>query len=155
MMPAAPAAIHGRERSNVFIATLKPVALGADERALRDLHVLEDHVGRVGARWPILFSFLPTDTPGVCRVDDEAGDALVAAVPSSRREHGVEAGDAAVGDPALLAVEHVVVAVLLVARLHAGDVGAGVGLASSSTPRRSARRAGGRGTSSSARRCRR
>ena len=39
-------------------------------------------------------------------------------------EDHVEAGVAGVGDPALLAVEHVVVAVLREARLEPGDVAA-------------------------------
>ena len=44
------------------------------------------------------------------------------------REHDVEVGDAAVGDPGLLAVEHVGVAVLARGARHRRDVGAGVRL---------------------------
>ena len=48
--------------------------------------------------------------------------------PLQAGEHGVEVGHAAVGDPALLAGQHVVVAHLAVAALHAGHVRPGVGL---------------------------
>ena len=60
MMPAAPAAIHGRERSKVFMAILKPspslpisASLGSRTSSKRTSVVLL-------ARWPILFSSLPT-----------------------------------------------------------------------------------------------
>src|SRR3546814_3117245 len=54
------------------------------------------------------------------RIDDEARDALVLHRRIERRKHGVPTRDAAVRDPPLLAVEHVVVAVPRDARTHAG-----------------------------------
>ena len=58
----------------------------------------------------------------------EAGDALVAVVGGAG-EHGVQVADAGVGDPALRAVDHPVVAVADGSRGHRGHVAAGIGLA--------------------------
>jgi hypothetical protein len=44
-------------------------------------------------------------------IDDEGADAARARLLAGAREHDVEVGDAAVGNPGLFAVEHVVVAV--------------------------------------------
>src|SRR4029079_9402436 len=97
---------------------LEAVALGADDVRLADLHLLEDHVGRVGAALPHLVFFLPDRQPRRLAIDHEAGDSLVARRPFRAREHRVEAANAAVGDPALLSGDAVVVADLLVAGLH-------------------------------------
>ena len=53
------------------------------------------------------------------------GEALGAGAFAGAREHHVEIGDAAVGDPGLLAVEHKAVAVALGGHRDIGDVGAG------------------------------
>ena len=59
-----------------------------------------DHVDALGDR----------EARGV-GVDDEGGDAARARRLAGAREHDVKIGDAAVGDPGLLAVEHIGVAV--------------------------------------------
>src|SRR5690606_16524722 len=81
---------------------LEAAVLGADERALRHLDVLEDHVRRVRrtvTHLVLLAARLDTRRAGV---DDEAGNALVLHRGVERREHGVPARDPAVRDPALL-----------------------------------------------------
>src|SRR5262249_30736424 len=105
---------------------LETVALGPDDGCLADLHLLEDDVGRVGAALPHLVLFLADRQPGRLPVDDEAGDPFVAGRPFFAREHGIEARDAAVRDPALLPGDDVVVAHLLVAGLHPRDVRPGI-----------------------------
>src|SRR5207237_8512180 len=57
------------------------------------------------------------------------GDAFVLQLGIEGGKRGEPGSDAAVGDPALLAIEHIAVALLLDARAHPGDVAAGVGLA--------------------------
>ena len=128
MIPAAPAAIQGRVRSNERIATLNPSPSPPTIAVLADLHVLEDDVGGVGAALPHLVLFLPDRDARRVAVDHEAGDPLVARGALFAREDRIEAGHPPVGDPALLPGDDVVVADLLEARLHAGHVRAGVGL---------------------------
>jgi len=82
----------------------------------------------VRAALPHLVLLLADGYAGRLPVHDEAGDALVAGGPLLAREHGVEAGDAAVGDPALLSGDHIVVTHLLVVALHPCDVRAGIRL---------------------------
>ena len=76
---------------------------------------------------PSLCSSLSTCTPHSALVK-EARDALVAVVGGAG-EHRVEVADAGVGDPALRAVDHPVVAVADCACGHRGHVASGVGLA--------------------------
>src|SRR5688572_2479552 len=60
-----PAAIHGRERSNVFIAILKPLS-SVPTSALFGILTSSKITSVVfDARWPILFSLRPGLTPGV------------------------------------------------------------------------------------------
>ena len=67
MMPVAPAAIHGRDRSKVFIATLKPCP-SSPTRCSRVSFTSSKSTSLVSeARWPSLSSFLPTETPGASR----------------------------------------------------------------------------------------
>src|SRR5262249_31401914 len=108
---------------------LEAAALFAEQVLLRYAHVLEDDV--VGQRRALAhLGFLLADLhAGRVHVDDERGDALVAQLRVQRRERRAEAGDAAVGDPALLPVQDVLVALLLDARAHAGHVAARVRLA--------------------------
>ena len=56
----------------------------------------------------------------------KSGEALGAGAFAGAREHHVEVGDAAVGNPGLLAVEHIAVAVALGGQRDIGDVGAGL-----------------------------
>ena len=65
MMPAAPAAIQGRVRSKVFMATLKPSPSPPTMFALLTFTSSKMTSVVLEQRCPILFSFLPTDTPGV------------------------------------------------------------------------------------------
>ena len=58
----------------------------------------------------------------------ERGNALGAGCGAGAREHAIEVGDAAVGDPRLAAVEHPVRAIAHRARRHRRDIGPGVRL---------------------------
>ena len=84
MTPAAPAAIQGRVRSKVRIAILKPspstptTFSGPSFTSSNSTSVVFD------ARCPILFSFLPTDTPGVARSTTKQVIPLWRSVPSAR-----------------------------------------------------------------------
>ena len=60
--------------------------------------------------------------------DDEAGDALIALLRVSRREHGIEIGDPGVRDERLGAGEHIAVAIRPRGRAERGDVGSRVRL---------------------------
>ena len=84
MRPDAPAAIHGRERSKVRMATLKPSPSGPTTFFLPSLTSSNSTSVVFEARWPILFSFLPTDTPGVSRSTTKQVMPLWRCVPSSR-----------------------------------------------------------------------
>ena len=79
------------------------------------------------ARWPSLSSFLSTTTPQ-SRSTTNARDAAVAGVLVGLGVDRVVVRVAAVGDEALGAVDHVLVALLDGRRAHPRDVGAGVGL---------------------------
>src|SRR5947199_234744 len=68
-------------------------------------------------------------TSWCCAIGDERTDALVPQGRVGGREDDVETRVARVGDPALLPVQHVVVAVLREARLQTRHVAARVGLA--------------------------
>jgi hypothetical protein len=59
------------------------------------------------ARWPILRIGAPNESPASSRSSRNAVTAAVARPGRDGREHDVELGNAAVGDPGLLAVEHV------------------------------------------------
>ena len=67
MMPVAPAAIHGRERSKVFIAILKPSPSAPTTFARVSFTSSKSTSVVFEARCPSLSSFLPTATPGVSR----------------------------------------------------------------------------------------
>ena len=84
MMPAAPAAIQGRVRSNVFIATLNPSPSAPTTASLPTFTSSKMTSVVFEQRWPILFSFLPTDTPGVSRSTTKQVMPLWRVVPSSR-----------------------------------------------------------------------
>ena len=66
--------------------------------------------------------------PGVSAGSEEGGEAAGAGGFAGAGEDGVEVGDAAVGDPGLLAVEDVAVAVAGGGGRGGGDVGAGLRL---------------------------
>ena len=63
--PAAIAAIHGRERSNVFIATLNPASSVPISWLFGILQSSKITSVVFDARCPILFSLRPALTPGV------------------------------------------------------------------------------------------
>src|SRR5262245_59574287 len=65
MIPAAPAAIQGRERSNVFIATLNPPPSSPTSALFGILASSKITSVVLEQRCPILSSFFPTFTPGV------------------------------------------------------------------------------------------
>ena len=124
--PSAAAATEVRNTSSVRIATLKPSpaapmrwrqrhpAIGETQPRQR---VRRDHFDARGD--------LETGRAGV---DDEGRDAARAGRLAGAGEHHVEVGDAAVGNPGLLAIDHRVVALDMRAALHRGDVGAGLRL---------------------------
>ena len=109
---------------------LEALALLADQVRLRQLDVLIDDVAGVrGALAHLVFLAADRDARQIAR-DDETGDPLVPILDvSGPREGGVPARLAAVGDPALLAVQDVVVADLANGGAHARDVRARVRLA--------------------------
>ena len=78
---------------------------------------------------PSLSSFLPTVKPGKFFLHDERRDALVSGRRIDRRQQDEDAGFLGVGDPQLLAVQDVLIALQLRASLQRERVGAGVGLA--------------------------
>ncbi len=84
MTPAAPAAIQGRVRSKVRIATLKPSPSGPTTFFFVSLTSSNRTSVVFEARWPILFSFLPTDTPGASRSTTKQVIPLCRSVPSRR-----------------------------------------------------------------------
>ena len=94
-----------------------------------------------------------SEARGVGR-DQEGGDALGARAAGAG-EDDVEVGDAAVGDPGLVAVEDVAVAVAGGGEVHGGHVGARRGLGQREGGDGSARRGLGQQAAPSARRCRR
>src|SRR5262249_13931059 len=65
MTPAAPAAIHGRERSNVFIAILNPAPSSPTSALLGILASSKITSQVLEQRCPILSSLRPMRTPGV------------------------------------------------------------------------------------------
>ena len=78
---------------------------------------------------PSLSSLVPKRQALEALLDDEGGHAARAGIGLGLGVDDQRVGVAAVGDPHLRAVEHVAVALLLGAQLHADHVGAGVGLA--------------------------
>src|SRR4029450_4308895 len=86
--------------------------LGAAEEAVGgDAAVLQQHLGGVGGADPELPLLLALAQAGRARRDHEAGRAAVAGGGGGGGHPQVDAGDAAVGDEDLLAVQDPVVAV--------------------------------------------
>src|SRR4051794_29759455 len=105
---------------------VEAAALLAEQRAVGDRDVLEGDLGGVGGVPPELLQ--RTRAHAVVGVDDEEGEAAVAALlPRLDRRH-VEVRPYAVGDEGLGAVDDPAAVDALGARTDGGDVGAGVGL---------------------------
>ena len=113
-------------------ATLQPLAELAEHVLARDEHVVERQpAGRRAADAHLFHPLLDDLKAGHVGRDEKRGD--LASSPSGRRRaghHGQHLGDAAVGDPALLAVEHEAAAVgrRRGGRLHVRRIAAGFGL---------------------------
>ena len=78
---------------------------------------------------PSLSSFLPTVNPGKVLLDDERGDAFVSGGRIDRGQQDEHSRFLAVGDPQLLAVEDILVALQLRAGLQREGVGPRTGFA--------------------------
>ena len=107
---------------------LEAFALGCEQVLLGHHHVLEVHDAGIAGALAQLVLVLVDLEPGRVAVDDEGRDALVALGRVAGGEDHEEAGEAGVGDPGLLPVEHVVVAALFEFGAHARHVAAGAGL---------------------------
>ena len=118
---AGAGAVEGHHRE------LEAVVLLAEQVAGRNLGLVEGDRRRVGGAQAHLVLVL-VDRDRVVPGDDEGGDAAVAGVLVGLGIDRVPVGVAAVGDEALRAVDHVLVALPDGGRAHARDVGAGVGL---------------------------
>ncbi len=86
------------------------------------------------------FDTLGDDESRHAGIDDEGGDAAAAFALAGAGEHDVKIGDAAVGDPGLLAVEHIGVAVLAGGAAERCHVRSGVRLGEGERRDRLARR---------------
>src|SRR5699024_11809106 len=103
-------------------------AFVADDPARRDTYVVEVDLA---CRRPLDAELLLRRAEAhavVGLLHDERGDPLAARVRVSHRHDRVVLGDARVGDPALHAVQHVLVAVAYGAGLHVRGVAAGLRL---------------------------
>ena len=127
-IPTAIAETPGRVRSRVIIASLKPLFSSASRFAAGISTSSKEMVAVLEARWPILSSFLSTRDPGEVGVYDEGADPAVTGLRVGLGEDGEVVGVGAVGDEALGAADHVLVALFHGLGLHAADVGAGVRL---------------------------
>ena len=108
---------------------LQALALGAHEPVGRDARVGEVQLAGRAALDAELALGLAEVEALVALLDDERRDVAAAlAVGVGNREHGVELRLAGVGDPRLLAVEEVVVAVLGRPGAHGGGVRTGLAL---------------------------
>ena len=107
---------------------LEAGALLADHPVGGDPHVVEVDLARRAALDAELLLLGAERDALVALLDHERRDAAAALVGVGHRHHGVELADAGVGDPALDAVEHPLVAVAHRAGLHGDRVGAGLGL---------------------------
>ena len=92
---------------------LEALAFLAEDVRRRHAHVVEEDGGRVRGANPHLVLVRAVRDAAEVAGDDEGGDLslLLRRIQSRLREHGVEVRDAAVGDPELLPVEDVEVAV--------------------------------------------
>ena len=107
--------------------------LATEEERARDLHVVENHLSGVAGPNPVLLELLPHRQRAVVLGlgrHDEAGVAPRAELGVDDRDHHVDVGDAAVGDPCLGAVQRPLVLGLVVhsAGPHRRDIGTGIGL---------------------------
>ncbi len=114
-------AVEGHHRE------LEALVLLAEQVRLGHLGLVEDDRGGVRRSLAELVLLL-VDRHRVVAGDDEGGDPAVAGVLVGLRVDRVPVGVAAVGDEALGAVDHPLVADLLRRRLHSRDVRPGVGL---------------------------
>src|SRR3954463_13615008 len=89
MPPVPPAAIQGRERSNVFIATLNPSPSLPTRFARVSFTSSKSTSVVLEARCPSLSSFFPTDTPGVSRETTKQVIPLCRSLGSPRRANVV------------------------------------------------------------------
>src|SRR5205085_1851076 len=102
--------------------------LAAEHALGRDADVVEDHLGRVTGPDPHLLLLLAHAEPGRAGRHDEGGLAPGAERRIDRGHDHVDAGDPAVGDEALRAVEHPVRAVLLRPGAERRHIRTGIGL---------------------------
>ena len=102
----------------------------AQQAGARDAAVVEVDVGGVRGAQAVLLDLGALLAAGGVRRDHEGGVAARAELAVDRGDDDVDVGDAAVGRPGLLAVDHPLVLGLVVLGGGAdrGDVGAGVGL---------------------------
>ena len=98
-----PGAVEGHHRQFEALVFLGQEVLGRDARPLKEMVAVLD------ARWPILSSFLSTETPGRVGVDDEGADAAVTGLGVGLREHREVVGVGAVGDGVLGTADDVLV----------------------------------------------
>ncbi len=94
----------------------------------RHRDVLQDHVAGVAGPHAHLILFLARRKARRVPLDDEGGDAPMAQIGVDGGEDGVQVGDAAVGDEALLTVEHVVIPPAHGGGTNRRRVGASLGL---------------------------
>ena len=107
---------------------VEALALLAQQAVGRDRAVLQEHLGVDDGALAHLAHRLAEGDARVGLLDHEGGDALGAGAGSDGREDHVVLGDAAVGDPGLLAVQDVVVTGAHGGGGHGGGVRADAGL---------------------------
>ncbi len=111
--------LHGDLHSLAFLA--KKVGGG-------NVNVLQKQFDGVGAADSELVIDRPDGEARESALDDEGADSLHARSGIGERKDDVDAGEAAVGDPALGAVQDVLIAILDCGRLAGSRIGAGAGL---------------------------
>jgi hypothetical protein len=124
-------AMGGDQRARVvegLHGDLEALALAAEQVLGGNLDVLEGDAAGVARPLPHVVLLLADGDTGRLGVDDEAAHALVAGVRVGLGEHEEPRGVAGAGDPHLLAVEDVLVALLDGRGLDRSNVGAGVRL---------------------------
>src|SRR3972149_1226105 len=125
MTPQAPAATVKRPRASEYMALSNPrpspPRRGAGRFPARGGHPPEEEpAGGAGPDAELVLGLGARDAvPG--RLDDEGGDALVLRLGVGLGEDEGVVGDGRVGDPVLLPVQHVDVALTARARAHGGD----------------------------------
>ena len=129
MMPSGPPDEHRALVVEAGHQHLDALADLAEHVLLRHFAVVEEQRIGVGAAHAELVEMCAEGEALEALLDEEGGHAARAGFRIGLGVDHQHVGVAAVGDPHLRAVEHVAVALLVGAQLHADDVGAGVGLA--------------------------